>query len=88
MVSARFTRDETHIILAFTDKEYQRQGCGKALLEAVVRDIEGREELTVNAAPSGYGFYEKSGFVPAGEERTEDGIIFTPMKKILVCTGE
>ncbi|MBQ4256663.1 MAG: GNAT family N-acetyltransferase [Oscillospiraceae bacterium] len=88
MVSAMFTRDETHIILAFTDKEYQRQGCGKALLEAVARDIEGREELTVNAAPSGYAFYEKSGFVPAGEERTEDGITFTPMKKILVCTGE
>ena len=35
--------------------------------------------ITVNSSPYGLGFYKKLGFVPTEEEKTINGIRFTPM---------
>ena len=38
--------------------------------------------MTVNAAPYALGFYHKLGFQDTGMEETNDGIRFTPMKRV------
>ncbi len=67
-----------HIMLAFVDGGYQHCGIGTALFRGV-RILLGDGTYTVNAAPPGYSFYRKLGFVPECDEITEDGFIFTPM---------
>ena len=60
---------------------YRGKGIGKALFKAFGIDTPGRV-FTVNAALPAYGFYKKMGFVPTDIEKIEDGLIFTPMKKM------
>ncbi|MBQ7991060.1 MAG: GNAT family N-acetyltransferase [Oscillospiraceae bacterium] len=72
---------EGHIFLAFVDGAYQNKGVGTALLKAAEQMLPGIR-LTVNAAPPGYPFYRRHGFVPTSEEITKDGLTFTPMEKL------
>ena len=73
-----------HINLAFTQKNYQRQGLATAvfrcLLEDVKKDAPPPEAITLNSSPYGLPFYLSLGFVPQGEEQEENGIRYTPMK--------
>ncbi|MBR4224351.1 MAG: GNAT family N-acetyltransferase [Oscillospiraceae bacterium] len=71
---------EGHIILAFVDGDHQHMGVGSALMEALMRDFAGYR-LTVNAAPPGYGFYRRHGFVPTSPDVTTDGLTYTPMAR-------
>ncbi|MBQ7782788.1 MAG: GNAT family N-acetyltransferase [Oscillospiraceae bacterium] len=71
----------SHISLCFTDGEYQRKGMGSALLEAAFTENKS-DCYTVNASPCGVNFYRRHGFVPTDMELMENGIIYTPMKKI------
>lgn len=71
-------RDGSHICLAFVEREYQRRGVGRALFDCILSDYP-NANITVNAAPTGYEFYKRLGFMPADMELVEDGIIYTPM---------
>ena len=76
-------RGESHIVLVFTHRDYQRQGVASAALQALLADVR-RENpslrhLTLNSSPYGLPFYLHAGFQPAGAEQTINGIRFTPM---------
>ena len=79
-------RSETHISLVFVDSNYHYKGVGRALMnelwDYVIKE-EGYRRVTVNAAPYAIGFYHKLGFKDTGREEMRDGIIYTPMEKIL-----
>ena len=77
-----FRPDRRHICFFFVDGRYHRQGIGTALFRFLLQDCPGGR-ITLNSSPYGIPFYEKLGFVPAGEEQTVNGIRFTPM----VCGG-
>jgi len=76
-------RAHNHISLLFVETALQRQGTGRALLEAVIADCQatgpGASTLTVNAAPNSMPAYEKFGFVATEPEQEKDGIRFIPM---------
>ena len=78
MAGTLFMKDH-HISLLFIGKDHQRKGLGRALVEDVIKNKRKNEEITVNASAYGVPFYESMGFLATGDERMEDGIIFTPM---------
>lgn len=75
--------NRTHINLAFTKKEYQRQGVATALFRYLLADVLQEDpalrEITLNASPYGKPFYLHLGFVPLSEEQEAHGMRFTPM---------
>ena len=76
-------RGESHIALAFTHRDYHRQGVASAILRQLLADVR-RENpavrrITLNSSPCGLPFYLQAGFQPAGPERTIHGIRHTPM---------
>jgi len=81
-------REWNHITLLFVDKEMRQAGVGKALIKAAIEYIQekGREvnELNVNAVPGAESAYEAMGFSALGDKTEKIGIIYTPMKKVLV----
>ena len=84
IVGVMTLRNETHITLAFVQKDYHNQGIGKALFEHVLHEISATNNsastITVNASPYAVGFYEKLGFTATSEEQEKHGIRFVPMK--------
>ena len=82
MIGMITLRNEMHISLLFVDRNYHRQGVGKALIGRMAdyaRTELGQDRLTVNASPYGVGFYHKIGFKDLGPEKKQDGIIYTHM---------
>ena len=71
-------RDSSHIRKLYVDGAYQRQGIGKALMDAIIQAM-GAKRITVNSSLYGLPFYLKYGFVPTDQEQNRDGFIFTPM---------
>lgn len=85
-------RGGSHISLLFVDGAYHYYGIGSALIQAVGDDLkkgaegisrERVDHITVNASPYAVGFYHKTGFCDTGKEREKNGIIYTPMEKVL-----
>ena len=79
-------RNETHISLLFVEDQYHMRGVGRALMNYLTEYVskeEGKEYVTVNSSPYAVGFYHKLGFHDTGFEETNDGIRYTPMKKML-----
>lgn len=76
--------NRTHINLAFTRKEYHRQGVATSifqyLLDDLIKDHPTLKEITLNSSPYGKAFYLHIGFEPLSDEQEIDGIRFTPMK--------
>lgn len=76
-------RGESHICLVFTHHAYHRRGIATALFHRVIGDIRkenpGLNKITLNSSPYGLPFYLRTGLYATGEERTIDGIRFTPM---------
>ena len=66
------------IALLFVREQFQRQGIG-AQLVGQAQLLCPAEGLTVHAAPSAVGAYQKWGFAPQGEEQEADGIRYLPM---------
>ena len=74
-------RKAAHISLLFVETEYQKRGIGKELVcyaSALVKQ-RGGGHLTVNATPFAKAFYEKLGFIMAGEETLKEGVRYYPM---------
>lgn len=77
-------RDKNHISLLFVDEAYHRKGIGRRLIDTIgafSKEEYGKEEITVNAAPYGFGFYKKVGFYSVSPLLTNGGIKYTSMKK-------
>ena len=76
-------RGESHICLVFTHYTYHRKGIATALFHRAIADIRkenpGLKWITLNSSPYGLPFYLHMGLYPMDEERTIDGIRFTPM---------
>lgn len=71
--------EKRHICFMFVDGSYHRRGIGSRLIRHVLNDYKGGS-VTLNSSPYGLPFYKAVGFVPTEEEKTVDGIRFTPMK--------
>ena len=82
MIGVISIRNRSHISLLFVDTDHHRQGVATALLKTLfsyARNEMNISEITVNAAPYATGFYHKAGFVDLCQEKTTDGIRYTPM---------
>ncbi|MBB5226660.1 GNAT family N-acetyltransferase [Treponema ruminis] len=73
--------EKRHICFMFVDGSYHRRGLGSRLIRHVLNEYKG-ESVTLNSSPYGLPFYKAVGFVATDEEKTIDGIRFTPMKYI------
>ena len=67
-----------HICFFFVDGQYHRKGIGTKMFNHLLENYKGNI-ITVNSSPYGLGFYQKLGFVSTEEEKTINGIRFTPM---------
>jgi len=80
LVGVIATRNEGgHIALFFVDKRYQRQGIGRKLFEAILRNSDS-EMVTVHSSPYAREIYHKLGFTDNDVEQTKDGIRYIPME--------
>ena len=73
-----------HADLLFVEKEMHGQGIARELVRRLL-DIARKKDpsakrVTVNATRYAVPFYVRVGFASLGEERTENGIISTPME--------
>lgn len=66
-----------HLSLLFIRREFSRQGIARELFSRCANDF---DYVTVNAASSAVGFYQKVGFIQTGERFLCKGIWETPMK--------
>jgi len=78
-------RDGNHIALLFVAAAWQGQGIGRALMSRACEELKSRvpgvEELTVNAALSARGAYERMGFEAVDRAQEVNGIRFVPMAR-------
>lgn len=75
-------RNKRHINLFFVQKNCQGKGLGKLLMNSLLKDNK-NSYITVNSSRYAVPIYKNFGFEATSEEEQKDGIIFTPMKKIL-----
>ena len=69
----------SHIALFFVDSAFHRQGIGRGLFQAYLAAGDW-DRVTVHSSPYGVEIYRHLGFSPtAGEQRSPDGIRYTPM---------
>ena len=73
--------DKKHICFFFVDGRYHRRGIGTRMFRRLLEDYP-YETITLNSSPYGLPFYKAIGFVPTDEEKTVNGIRFTPMKTV------
>jgi len=71
--------DRKHICFFFVDGRYHRRGIGTRMFRRLLEDYP-NETITLNSSPYGLLFYKAIGFEPTDEEKTVNGIRFTPMK--------
>ena len=80
-------RGPSHICLVFTREGYHRQGVATAIFRRLLEDVrmENPElsRITLNSSPYGNPFYLHAGFRCVDEEKTINGIRFTPMEYYL-----
>ena len=67
-----------HIALFFVHGDYHRQGIGKMLFKACLKDNE-NNQITVNSSEYALDVYKKLGFIQIDSLKCEDGIRFIPM---------
>ena len=80
------TRDVSHIALMFVDKQHHRKGIARQMFNVVLEDLKKNEsvtQVTVNSSPYAVKVYEHLGFIKTGEQQEKDGILFTPMMRLL-----
>ncbi len=79
-------RSGNHLSLLFVDERYHRQGIAGQMIKVIqnfLLENTDYQTLTVNASPYGIPFYKHMGFTETGEQRQDDGIIYTPMELFL-----
>lgn len=92
LVGAIEIRDCNHISLFFVEPGYQRQGIGKALLDAALKQCKGYNPglaaVTINSSPNAVTAYERLGFRRLDHLQIKNGIAYVPMSLTLISTGE
>ncbi|HBL83839.1 MAG: hypothetical protein A2Y17_08135 [Clostridiales bacterium GWF2_38_85] len=78
IISVKGKPSHSHISLLFILPEYEKQGIGRQLINATLKDA---KKITVNASINAVGFYSKQGFHSQSDVVTEDGLSFVPMIK-------
>ncbi|MGX7150123.1 GNAT family N-acetyltransferase [Enterococcus ureasiticus] len=76
----------SHISLLFVDKSFHKKGIARQLMQTASIYSQKRyntNKLTLNSSPYAFDFYKHIGFVPTDTQQEIDGIIFTPMKKMV-----
>ncbi len=69
-----------HLSLLFVSHETIRQGYGRTLLQSLIKIQEKTShQMTVQAAPSAVGFYQRLGFRATGPKTVVNGSPYTPM---------
>jgi N-acetylglutamate synthase-like GNAT family acetyltransferase len=85
-------RGENHVSLIFIDSNYQGRGVGRKLVEKAIAICTGRNPeistITVCSSPNSGKFYEEIGFRATDQELADNGLRYTPMRKVLVDTSE
>lgn len=71
-----------HVALFFVDRLYQRQGIGRALLNAALAECR-FDSVTVNSSPYAVEVYRRLGFTETDNEQTVNGLRFTPMRIVI-----
>lgn len=71
-------RGGSHIALFFVKGEYHRRGIGRRLFERAKTEC--GEKITVNSSPYAVEIYRRLGFKETDEERSVNGLRFTPME--------
>lgn len=77
----------SHLCLLFVEKACHRQGIARALFSALrdhCRTAPDTPRITVNSSPYAVEAYRRLGFRTTGDERTVDGIRFTPMEYLFI----
>ena len=77
----------SHLCLLFVEKACHRQGIARALFSTLrdhCRTAPDTPRITVNSSPYAVGAYRRLGFRATGDERTVDGIRFTPMEYLFI----
>ena len=77
VVAAR--NKHSHIALLFVERDSQRQGIGRALINHV-KGLNETGYITVNSSPFGHGFYQKVGFADTDVMQVTNGIAYYPMR--------
>ncbi|AAM07009.1 TPA: GNAT family N-acetyltransferase [Methanosarcina acetivorans] len=79
--------NDSHIALFFVSPRYQGKGIGKNILDEAIKNCLNRNPelsaVTVSSSPNSKSFYEEAGFEVIGNEINEEGLRFTPMRKLL-----
>lgn len=68
-----------HIALFFMDRQFQRQGIGRELINAALADCR-FDSITVNSSPYAVEVYHRLGFTDTDKEQNVGGLRFTPMR--------
>lgn len=80
-------RGPSHICLVFTREGYHRQGVASAIFRKLLADVRKENpdvsKITLNSSPYGKPFYLHTGFCCADDEKTINGIRFTPLEYYL-----
>ena len=71
--------EKRHICFFFVEGRYHRRRIGTRMFRRLLEDYP-NETITLNSSPFGLPFYKAIGFLPTDEEKTVNGIRFTPMK--------
>ena len=73
------------ISLLYVDTRQQGRGIGKNLMAYAAGYAVGlgQKVLHVNSSDFGLPFYQRCGFVPTGFRTVNDGVVYTPMKRLL-----
>lgn len=66
-----------HLSLLFVRREFSKQGIARELFTQCTKDL---EEISVNAAETAVGFYQRMGFIQNGDSFFWCGIWAIPMK--------
>ena len=86
MVGVLGLRGFSHISLLFVDGSSQGQGIGTSLIRYALflAKKAWRASLSVHAAPYALGFYHGCGFEDTGPQTMRNGILYTPMRHLLL----
>ena len=75
-------KDQKHILMLYVLPSVQKSGIGKKMLFLLESKCK-TDCITVNSSDVGVSFYERFGYKVCGNRNEEDGLISTPMKKLL-----
>ena len=71
----------SHILLLYVHPQRKKMKIGSTMLSFLLEQVIVGDEATLNSSDEAVSFYCKYGFLPCGERREEQGILYTPMKK-------